>query len=201
MDLSIRERFARWVSVIGHPFILMPLLTGIIAYHVLPPRQALIAELVALGIVIIPAGLMTLYKVRRGTWSDLDVSHQQQRKQFYIILLPLLGVIVVIAMFANVPVSIPLGASAIVLLVAIAYLLNTRIKVSLHTGFGMFVAVTLLLINTWLGVGALILAALVAWSRIVLRRHTIAEVMVGGVLGIVVSGLFISLLHIIQIQG
>lgn len=198
MELSIQERFARWVSVVGHPFILMPILTGVIAFNVLPLRQALIAELVALGVVIIPAGLMTLYKVRRGTWTDLDVSQQHQRKQFYAILLPLLGLIAMIALIADVPVSIPLGATAIVLLVAIAYLLNPRIKVSLHTGFGMFVALTLFLINTWLGIGAMALATLVAWSRIVLRRHTVAEVLVGGILGIIVSGLFISLLFIIE---
>lgn len=193
-----QKRFARWVSVVGHPFILMPLLTGIIAYHVLPAEQALIAEFVALGVVIIPAGLLTLYRVRRGMWSDLDVSQQQQRKQFYSLLLPLLVVIVVISSFADVPHTLPLGAAAIGLLVASAYLLNTRIKVSLHTGFAMFVALTLYLINTWVGVGALLLAMLVAWSRVVLRRHTVAEVLVGAFLGMLVSGVFLSLLYFFE---
>jgi hypothetical protein len=187
-------KIARLISVIGHPFLLMPLLTGIIAYHVLPPKQALIAELVSLGVVIIPAGLYTLFRVRRGTWGDLDVSNQRERSQFYGILLPLLFVIAIIAWFADVPRSIPLGSLAIIALVASALVLNNWIKVSLHTGFGVFVALTLFLIAPSLALIALLLALLIAWSRVVLGRHTTWEVVLGGTMGCIVGGAFLATL-------
>jgi hypothetical protein len=189
-------KLARWISIIGHPFLLMPMLTGIIAYRMLPPDQALIAELVALGIVIIPAGLYTILLVRRGTWGDLDVSNQKERNHFYEILLPLLILLTIVAWFAEIPRSIPLGTCAISILVATAYFLNRWIKISLHTGFGVFVGLTLFLILPIFGIAATILALLVAWSRVVLRRHTKREVVLGGTLGIVVGGIFLIVVRL-----
>lgn len=188
-------KVARWISVIGHPFLLMPLLTGIIAFHILPPREALVAELVALGVVIIPAGLYTIFRVRRGTWGDLDVSNQQERTQFYGILLPLLLVLTVIAWLAEVPRSIPLGSFAIILLVGAGSIINKWIKVSLHTAFGIFVAITLYLIHPRTAAIAFALACLVAWSRVILKRHTTGEVLLGGILGCAIGGGFIISLY------
>jgi|GEM_PF-169916 len=194
--LSQRQvKLARWISVIGHPFLLMPLLTGIIAYHVLPPQQALRAELVALGVVIIPAGIYTIVRVRKGTWTDLDVSHQTERNQFYAILLPLLIALAAITWIARVPRSIPLGVLAIIALVGSAYFINNWTKISLHTGFAVFVALTLFLIQPMLAIVAVVLAMLVAWSRVVLGRHTKREVILGGILGCVVGGGFVSALR------
>jgi membrane-associated phospholipid phosphatase len=188
-------RLARWISVIGHPFLLMPVLTGIIAYHLLPPHEALLAELVALGVVIVPAGLYTIRRVHKGSWSDLDVSKRHERTQFYGILLPLLCILAVVAWVANVPRSIPLGSLAIIGLVAIAYLMNNWMKISLHTGFAIFVALTLYLINPVLATAALLLACCVAWSRVVLQRHTLREVLLGGALGCLVGGTFVVTLR------
>ncbi len=192
LDKSFQLKLAQWISVIGHPFLLMPVLTGIIAYSLLPPSQAFIAELVALGIVIVPAGLYTVVRVRRGTWSDLDVSNPTERNHFYEILLPLLLVLTFIAWLADVPRSIPLGTFSISILVATAYILNKWTKVSLHTGFGVFVGLTLFLIAPVLGIVASVLAALVAWSRVALGRHSRREVLWGGLLGMVIGGLFVT---------
>ncbi len=182
---------ARWISVIGHPFLLMPLLTGLIAYRLLPPRQAIIAEAVALGVVIIPAAIFTFLKVRKGMWNNLDVSDQNHRSQFYGMLIALLGVLTIISWVAAVPRSIALGTTAILVLVCIAFGLNKTIKVSLHTGFSIFVACVLFLMQPMFALFALMLAVAVAWSRIVLGRHTAREVLFGGILGLVVGGVFV----------
>ncbi len=188
-------KIARWISVIGHPFLLMPVLTGIIAYHILPPHEALIAEIVALGVVIIPAGVYTIVRVRRGTWGDLDVSNQQERRQFYGILLPLLFVLALIALLANVPRSVVLGSFAIIVLVGTGSIINKWIKISLHTAFGVFVAFTLYLIHPRTAAIAFVLACLVAWSRVVLKRHTTGEVVLGALLGSAVGGGFVASLY------
>jgi membrane-associated phospholipid phosphatase len=189
--LESRLKVARWISVIGHPFLLMPLLTGLIAYRLLPPKQALLAEIVALGIVIIPAAIFTLVKVRKGVWNNLDVSDQNHRGQFYGMLISLLAVLTIISWVADVPRSIAMGTTAILSLVTIAFVLNNSIKVSLHTGFSVFVACVLLLMQPLLALFAFALAIAVAWSRVVLKRHSTREVMIGGALGLVVGGLFI----------
>jgi membrane-associated phospholipid phosphatase len=187
---------ARWISVIGHPFLLMPLLTGLIAYRLLPPREAMVAELIALGVVIIPAAVYTFVKVRKGVWNNLDVSDQDHRGQFYRMLISLLALLSVVSWIADVPRSIAMGTTAILLLVSIAFALNKTIKVSLHTGFSVFVACVLFLMQPLLALFAFALAIAVACSRVVLQRHTMREVMIGGALGLAVGGVFISALHL-----
>ena len=65
------------------------------------------------------------------------------------------------------------------------------LKVSLHAAFAVFAAALV-----WPGVASvslmLALAAGVAWSRLVLQRHTLAEVVVGLLLGSA-SGLVLNL--------
>ena len=195
---QLQFNIARLISIIGHPFLLLPLLTGLIAYRLLPPAQALIAEIIALGIVIIPATFYTFIKVRMGKWNDLDVSDQNHRGQFYVMLLSLLSLLTLIAWLADVPRSIAFGTTAILLLVVIAFLLNPRIKISLHTGFSIFVACVMLLIQPFLALVAFVLAASVAWSRVILGRHTRPEVMWGGLLGGVVGSTFILVLKFIS---
>ena len=114
----------------------------------------------------------------------------------YEILLPLLVILTIVAWLAEIPRSIPLGTFAIIILVASAYFLNRWIKISLHTGFGVFVGLTLFLILPIFGIVATILALLVAWSRVVLRRHTTREVVFGGALGIVVGGIFLVVVRL-----
>ncbi len=182
---------ARLISIIGHPFLLMPLLTGIVAFHLLPPREAMLVELTALGVVIIPASVYTILRVQRGTWGDLDVSDQRQRNQFYAILFPLLLIVALLSWAADVPRAIPLGAVSIIALVGAAFVLNTRVKVSLHTGFAVFAAETLFFFKPTLGGAVLLLAMLVGWSRVALGRHTVMEVLLGGVLGASIGAAFV----------
>ena len=189
-------KLARIVSVLGHPFLLMPLLTGIVSYKLLPPADALVAELIALGIVIIPSGVYTVVRVRQGRWSDLDVSDQRERSQFYGILLPLLFIIAGISWSADVPYAIPLGALAILMLVGSAFVLNSWVKVSLHSGFGIFAAEAFFFFNPILGGGVLLLAIFVGWSRIVLDRHSVREVIYSGLLGFLIGGLFLFSLYL-----
>lgn len=193
-----RQWLARTVSVAGHPFLLMPLLTAIVAFDVLPPDRALRIVLVALGVVILPAAFYTISRVRQGTWGDLDVSDKRHRGQFYGILLPLLLIVTIIAAATNVPPVLFLGAASITLLAALAFAVNTRIKVSMHTGFAVFVTLALMVISPWMALAAFVLTIAVGWSRVALARHTTGEVVLGGSLGLAVGGMLASAIQFIN---
>jgi membrane-associated phospholipid phosphatase len=111
-------------------------------------------------------------------------------------LITLLALLTVVAWIADVPRSLAMGTTAILLLVSVALALNKTIKVSLHTGFSVFVACVLLSMQPLLALFAFALAIAVAWSRVVLRRHTMREVMMGGALGLAVGGVYVSALHL-----
>jgi membrane-associated phospholipid phosphatase len=63
-------------------------------------------------------------------------------------------------------------------------LANFRLKLSLHALFAFYCAIILFRIGLMWGAMALVLAVLVAWSRLFLRRHTHTELIVGMVLGL-----------------
>jgi membrane-associated phospholipid phosphatase len=134
--------------------------------------------------------------VQRGTWGDLDVSDQRQRNQFYAILLPLLLIIALLSWRAEVPRAIPLGAVSIIALVGTAFLLNAWVKVSLHTGFAVFAAETFFFFRPTLGGAVLFLAILVGWSRVALGRHTVPEVLLGGILGASIGAALVISLNV-----
>ena len=73
-------------------------------------------------------------------------------------------------------------------LLLVCYVLNSWLKVSLHAAMSFFLACVLLRQEPTWGATALVLATLIAASRLVLRRHTLAELVVGSIVGAVASG-------------
>ncbi len=74
-------------------------------------------------------------------------------------------------------------------MVAVAQLARQWLKLSLHAAFGAF-AVGLAWPEGLAVAGLALLAAGVAWSRLVLRRHTRAEVWAGLALGAIAGLIF-----------
>jgi membrane-associated phospholipid phosphatase len=140
--------------------------------------------------VVLPVALLLIRGVRSGRWSDADVSVPKERASFYppAILLSLGGVIALVLIGA--PGFIFRGALITLVLLLLAAGINRVVKISLHTMFAFYCAVILVRIGILPGGIALILASLVFWSRLHLRRHTIGEVLLGaglGTLGAVVT--------------
>jgi membrane-associated phospholipid phosphatase len=82
------------------------------------------------------------------------------------------------------------GVASPALLVGVAHATRRWLKLSLHVAFATFCTAFL-----WPRPGAtlilLTLAAVIAWSRLVLRRHTGLEVAAGGAAGLAVGALFL----------
>jgi membrane-associated phospholipid phosphatase len=70
------------------------------------------------------------------------------------------------------------------LLVLVTHLLRRWLKVSLHAAFAVF-AGAMVWPHALPTLATLVLAAGVAWSRLVLRRHTLPEVLLGLLMGAV----------------
>ena len=165
------QHSALLVSTLLHPFVVIPatllLRTGNWQ------QSALVAALTVLPLLIV-----TAIRVRRGTWSDFDVSRREQRSSLYLWALPL-----TIAAALILPATLARGTWIAAGMLAIGLLLSRFLKTSLHMMFGAFCAV--LLAATWLAISPVLLAllALLGWSRYVLERHGMAEIVVGTLIG------------------
>jgi membrane-associated phospholipid phosphatase len=183
---TIRRQVARWISILGHPFILIPALVAAVTVRRLPPeRVALIVGIVVL-VSVVPMLLLIARQVRSGAWTNYDVSVREQRVGMYPAAFAIATATVLVLAWTGTPPSILQGVLATLLLIGIAWLVNLRLKISLHTAFAVFTALAL-----WpsrgLAAGGLVLALAIAWSRLEMGRHTLPEVIGGALLGAAVG--------------
>jgi len=171
------ERVARAISAVGHPFVLIPLAVAI-ATH-----ASTWAAIIAVA-TILPVLAIMAVQVRRGKWSDYDVSRHEQRHGLYWALLPIQIGAAIALHFAHAAPQMVRGLAASAAMLAAGLLANRLLKVSLHSMFAAFSAV---LVSRGMPLAipaALAVVAAVAWSRYRLERHTAMEIACGLLIGI-----------------
>ena len=146
-----------------------------------PPQLLRVALATAVAVALI-VGLVSLWQVRSGRWAHVDASHPRERSQLNLLLAGLLYAAAALLWVLGQPPAVIGGPLLAALLVLLTHALRRWLKVSLHAAFALFAAALV-----WPHVpGALAIGALalgVAWSRLVLGRHTRAEVLTGLLLG------------------
>jgi membrane-associated phospholipid phosphatase len=169
-------RVASILSLVGHPFVLVPLT---IAFMVRPAKLA-----IAIATCMVVAMLAVIaWRVASGRWSDYDVSDAQQRHGFYPVALLIVIVTTIVSWLLHMPPGFLRGMFVAIGMLATGAVLTRYTKVSLHVMIGAFCATILSTVDirAALLVGLLVLA--VAWSRVVLRRHTVTQVILGAIMG------------------
>lgn len=187
-----RTLVARALSVVGHPALLMPTSIAAAAHMAEAPaslQRLAVGSALAVAAIV---GLFSLWQVRTGRWRHVDASLPGERRQLTRLLAALLCALALLAWASGQAPPVATGPLLVALPVLGAHALRARMKLSLHAAYAAFAAP--LLWPQLLGVGAAATLALgVAWSRLVLRRHTRAEVWTGLLLGAAAG----ALLHVL----
>lgn len=141
--------------------------------------------------------LFVVYGVRKGFFNNLDVSNRKQR----IILYPFIIAVVIlfsafVIVFNGPDVLVDAGVLIIIALVLLD-IINTRIKVSGHVGVVSAFVTGLVYAYGGLALFSFFLVPLIAWARIVERRHTFKETLVGAICGITFSYVAISIVQLV----
>jgi len=176
--------FARLVSWIGHPLIFVSASVAVVVGTQLGPRIGLPILLALLLSTLVPTAILLFSGVRSGHWSDADVSVRKERQRFFPWAVPFSLAGVIAMWWLQAPSYIMRGGMVTLGLFLVSWLANFRLKLSLHALFAFYCAIILFRIGLMWGAMALVLAVLVAWSRLFLRRHTHTELIVGMVLGL-----------------
>lgn len=167
---------ARAVSVAGHPFLLIPLMIAAAT------RNWRWTAVIGAG-MILPLLVIVIRNVRRGSWSDHDVSRRDQRGGFYKVVFPLLAFSAVLLYFLDASPQMMRGLAAAAVMLTLGWLGNRFLKISLHMTAAAYCAVILIDLYPWSAWFLLPFVAAIAWSRRHLERHTWAEVWVGVAIG------------------
>jgi hypothetical protein len=170
---------ARLVSIALHPFVVSPLTVA------LATRNWRATAFVG-AVTILPILAVTLWNLRRGVWSDFDVSRRDQRSGLYWIAIPLFAAA---GLFLPAPPWFARSMLALVCVLVLALAAGRLLKTSLHMLFMLFCSVVLVKAYPWSPAVMLPLVLTLAWSRWHLQRHTPWEIAAGSLLGLA-AGLY-----------
>lgn len=187
-------RFARQVSNILSPAaVSVPLVLSVAFYRASSVLSALVYTVITLFFLSLgPFGYICL-GVRLGKLSDVDVSKRSERVGPFIF-----GLLsIALGWFALIRLHGPDALITVLAITALSGLVMMGItlwwKISLHTS-SLAGAVTILtMLYGVLMLPLFALVVLVSWSRVVLRRHTLAQTIAGSLAGIILTALFLKL--------
>src|SRR5687768_1241778 len=118
----------RFLSIVGHPFILLPLAVGYVVSRRLSMEQALHTMGVLLAWFLL-FGTYVVIQVRRGVWTDVDVSSHEHRPHMYMLAVPLAVASVLVLWWRGYPTPVLIGMGSAAAMLAVASILNRWIKV------------------------------------------------------------------------
>ena len=178
----MRIPLARAVSVVGHPVVLVLIAAMVVASS----RGATVLQLRFVGAAVLVLGIIVLgfswLQVRAGRWTHVDATSPGERASLNLFLAGLLffggAVLWILTHQLLFPGALALSGAIIVT----ALLVAKWVKVSLHTAFAAYATVLLWPLALAVLAGSLVTAAVI-WSRLVLGRHVVADVIAGLALG------------------
>jgi membrane-associated phospholipid phosphatase len=185
--MSKRRQIARWVSIIGHPFTFVVMLVATSSWKLHGGRNAAWTTAIVIAAMLIPLGLFIWNRYSLGHWETVDASAPKDRPALYTAAFLLLIPIGIYFCLRDRSAEMVRGLAAVAILIGILAGLNRWTKLSVHVALATFATVIILRIAPALGVTLLIFLPLLAWSRLVLSRHSPVEVAGGLLLGFLIA--------------
>ena len=189
-------RFARIVSNILAPStISLPFILLVAFYHTRDQLAAIVYAFIAFFFICIGPLIYVAIGVRTGKISDLDVSRRSERAGPF--LFGTVSVSVGLLVLSLVHGPRDLETALILTAISAVIMMVTTLwwKISIHASSMAGAATMLTALYGMALLPSFLLLVLVSWSRVVLRRHTVAQVVIGSLLSIALS------LAILKLRG
>jgi len=183
MQIETRKRIANLTSNILNPFLVCLVLILLLSFESTASLlDGLKWSLILIALSVLPVFSVVVYLVRNNRLEGLFISVRRQRTKIYLVasvcavtgcvILPYLGApLVLVATFVA-------GLSAILVFMCI----NLWWKISLHTAFIAAAVTVLVILYSSIGAISTVLLPLIAWARIELNHHSLAQVASGALL-------------------
>ena len=180
-------KIAKFISVIGHPLLTIPLYVTVMMFAFEDFEKALLNSVLIIGCIFLPLILRMYIKSKNGTYTNFDVSDRLQRKTLFIFVIPLMIFVTVISFKTSPASNFSLSVLFATILVIISQIINLFIKSSLHVSLNIYLSALILTVDLRIGIAVFLFSGLIAWSRIALGRHTWKEVAFGSCIGLIIS--------------
>jgi membrane-associated phospholipid phosphatase len=144
--------------------------------------------LAALFAAVLPT-LFISYGVRRGRWSDRNVGARRPRLMVLAFITASVATGLILLLLLGAPRLLTGYLAFMLASVALLAAITTVWKISIHCAVASGSVTILALLYGPPVLAAYVLVALLGWSRVVLEDHTVAQVVVGSVLGAAAAAL------------
>jgi membrane-associated phospholipid phosphatase len=189
-----RTRFARHVSNILAPAtISLPFILLVAFYQTQDKLSALIYACITLFFLSVGPLLYIVIGVRLGKLSDIDVSRRSQRFGPFIFGIVSVMIGWLFLTLTNGPRNLQTVMIITIFSGTIMMVITLWWKISMHASSLGGVATMLTVLYGAVMLPLFVLLVLVSWSRVVLRRHTVPQVIAGSLAGIVLSLIILKL--------
>lgn len=174
-------RLAYVVSQVGSPPVLGAVAMGLIATTLSSPRAWTWAGVYVTLSILVPLAYL-VWLLHNGRVTDLDVQIREQRSRPFIFTIACAGLTWLAMAVGGAPPQMIMLTGALGLQMVIIFGITLRWKISVHSAAAAGVGTLV-----WSLVGAtwplLVGVPIIAWSRVRLHRHTVAQTVAGAALG------------------
>lgn len=179
----MRERIANLTSNILHPFLVSPILILLLSFKSTSDvLDAVKWSLISIAVSVLPVFLVIIYLVRNRRLESPSINVRKQRTKIYLLAGVCAGVGCIIFHYLGAPkeliATFVAGLSAIVVFMCV----NLLWKISLHAAFVTASVTILIILYGSIAAATVVLVPLIAWSRIELKHHSLAQVITGALL-------------------
>lgn len=179
----MRKQIAKLVSNILNPFLVSLVIILLLSFEsTRSPLDALRWSAILVAISLVPVYSVMVYFSRTGRLGSHFIDVSKQRTKIYLLagICALVGCIILIYLEAPLILlaTFVAGLSATVIFMGI----NLWWKISLHAAFIAASITLLVILYGSLGIVAVMLLPLVAWARVELGHHSLAQVTIGAFL-------------------
>jgi membrane-associated phospholipid phosphatase len=197
----MRDRIARLVSNIFNPFLMSASVLVLLSFKDAPSvAEALKWAAISLAISVLPVFSVVIWLVCRKKMDGFFDNTRGQRRSVYIVAsaLGVLGCGLMWGLKAPEMLSVTFTTGFVELVVFMG--INHYWKISLHTAFAAGAVTIVSLVYGLAAIWTILLLPPVAWARIALKQHSIAQVATGALLAAVIVVAIFGGLGLIMIQ-
>ena len=183
MPLKMREGLAKLTSNILNPFLVSSAVIILLSFDSsTTTSDALKWSAISLVFTVLPVLAVIVYLVRTRNLDGLFVNSRRQRNRIYLLATALAVVGCLVLRFLGAPVLLTAAFTAGLAAIIIFMGINLLWKISLHTAFVAASVTVLTIVYGSIGALTVVLLPPVAWARIELRLHSLAQVVAGALL-------------------
>lgn len=179
----MKLQVARFLSLVLNPLSLIVLVPFFLIYKTTNDVYAAVNWTLYTMVFLLAIGIFILVCVRKGIFTDYDVSKREQRPLLFLVSILLAILYLIGLLLFDAPAIIFIVTFGIIIGIVAASIVNNWIKVSMHVATVAALLSALAMIYGGFYYLLLFLVPLVAYIRVRAKRHTIPETIAGAIFG------------------